>query len=105
MKTKSILLALLLLASTSAFAQTEVEIGYRFLELRGNEGVYRSQINEREGLILRAFTMTSANEGGLIERFRITGTDLGAGPFSTFRIEASKDSAYRFTLGYRSAEA
>ncbi|HUP47630.1 MAG TPA: hypothetical protein VNA04_02455 [Thermoanaerobaculia bacterium] len=98
-------LPLLLVAATAAAQTTEIEIGYRWLDLGGSEAMYRSQINERGGFILRAFTMTSAADSPLADRFRIDATDLGATPAGLLRLEAAKDGAYLLRLAYRAADA
>src|SRR5688500_14576059 len=93
-------LPLLLVAATarSEMIPFNLEIGYRWANVSGNEGVYRSQINEDSGLILRAFTMTAPG-------FRIDSSDVGASPTSSFRIEASQQGMYRLRLGYRRMDA
>jgi hypothetical protein len=66
----------MLLLAGAARAETipfNLEVGYRWVDVSGNEGVYKSQINEESGLILRAFSMTAPG-------FRIDSTDLGASP-------------------------
>ena len=71
------LLLLLLLMTTAATAQTippaDIEIGYRWLDLKGSEAMYRTQINERSGLLLRALSVSAPD-------FRIDASDLGVGP-------------------------
>jgi hypothetical protein len=86
----------------------EVEIGFRTLNISGNQDMYRSQINERTGLLLRSFTLLSADGGGsarFIDRLRVDASELGAGPAGSLRIEADKADAYRFRLGYRHSNA
>jgi len=60
--------------------------------------MYRSQINERQGLLLRALTVTAPD-------FRIDASDLGVGPAGTLRVETGKADLYRFRLGFRRADA
>jgi hypothetical protein len=82
----------------------DLEIGFRFLALSGSDAMYRTQINERNGLLLRNFNLaTSDFDGGttLVDRFRIDATDLGTGPAGSLRIEADRAGAYRLRLGYR----
>lgn len=59
MKTSAFWLALpLLLVSFGAFAQStpiDLEIGYRWTEVDGNEDLYKTQINEDDGILIRAF--------------------------------------------------
>jgi hypothetical protein len=96
-------LALLLVAGTARaeVLPFDLEVGYRWLSLSGNEGMYRTQINERSGLLIRAFTMTSPTP--FADRFRVDVSDLGVGPAGGFRLEADRRDLYRFRLGYRSA--
>lgn len=97
-------LALTLLAA-AVFAQAnELEIGIRWLDLSGSEAVYRSQVNEREGFVLRSFAFVS-DQSGLYDRFRLDASDLGTTPAGAFRLSAEKDGAYRLRLGYRTADA
>jgi hypothetical protein len=98
----------LLLAALGARAQTlpsEIEVGYRWTSIDGNNLLYRSQINEQSGLLLRVFSLSGADEKGLIEQYRIDANDLGAGPSGLFRMQAEKSGAYKFNLRYRQADA
>ncbi|HET7433423.1 MAG TPA: hypothetical protein VFN10_01785 [Thermoanaerobaculia bacterium] len=95
------LLLVLCLGAVNLAAQTmpvDVEIGYRWTDISGNENVYRTQINEDEGLLLRALTLATQD-------LRIDVSDLGAGPAGSLRLEARRDGLYRFTLRYRKADA
>ena len=52
----------LCLSALTLSAQTlpiDVEIGYRFTDVSGNENTYRTQINEDEGLLIRALTIAA----------------------------------------------
>jgi hypothetical protein len=96
----------------AAHAQTippfDLEIGYRWLDLKGDTGMYRTQINERSGLLIRTFTLgTSDFEGhtSLVDRFRVDVSDLGVGPAESLRMEASRSGAYRLRFGYRATNA
>jgi len=59
----------LLLFSAAAVAQSqtlppfELEVGYRWLSLKGNDGMYRTQINERSGFLIRDFSLTTTSVG------------------------------------------
>lgn len=76
----------------------DVEIGYRWTDVSGNENVYRTQINEEEGLLIRALTLATQD-------LRVDVSDLGAGPAGALRLQARRDGAYRFNLRYRKADA
>ncbi|HEY6893280.1 MAG TPA: hypothetical protein VI258_03865, partial [Rhodanobacteraceae bacterium] len=95
------------LAAAPLFAQTpplDIEAGFRFLDLKGNSDMYRSQINERSGFLIRSLTL-AGNEGTFADFYRVDVSDLGVGPAGSLRVEAGKSSLYRFTLAYRQMNA
>jgi hypothetical protein len=109
---RSRFLALPLLAlALSAGAQSapyEIELGLQTVNVSGNEDMYRTQINERSGLVLRSFTLlTPGAEGGsgLFDRLRVDASDFGAGPGGSLRVEADKAGVWRLRLGYRHSDA
>jgi hypothetical protein len=87
----------------------DLEIGFRTLNVSGNKGMYRTQINEQSGLLVRSFTLLTTDLGGgssrLFDRFRVDASDLGAGPSGSLRIEADKSDRYHFRLAYRHSNA
>jgi hypothetical protein len=86
----------------------DLEAGYRWLDLKGSSQMYRTQVNERGGLLIRSFTMSTSDFEGhtsLVDRFRIDASDLGSGPAQSFRLEASRAGTYKLRFGYRSADA
>jgi len=94
----------LLLITLSASAQTfpiEIEAGYRWTDVSGNEQLYRTQIDERSGFIIRTLSFFTPTKG-FTDHVRVDATDLGAGPASALRIETGRADAYRLRLGYRS---
>jgi hypothetical protein len=109
MKTLRITLASLcffLLAALPAGAAVipfDLEIGYRWYDVSGNDLVYRSQINERSGFLVRAFTMATNDLGG--SDFRVDVSDFGSGPASALRIESGRAGGYRLRVGYRRLDA
>jgi hypothetical protein len=96
----------ILLFALAAGAQTsvpiEIEAGYRWSNVDGNEDLYRTQIDERSGFVLRAFTFFTPASSGFTDHVRIDATDLGVGPASSLRIETGKADLYKLRLGYRS---
>src|SRR6266511_4015961 len=93
----------LLVVAAAALAQTpiDIEVGYRLTNIGGNEDMYRTQINERSGFLIRAFTMQGVSETSLVEHFRIDANDLGTGPAGVLRLDAGKSGKYRVRLCYR----
>ncbi|HUP45902.1 MAG TPA: hypothetical protein VM779_10365 [Thermoanaerobaculia bacterium] len=100
----SLAFAMLLLAGGARAQTAEIEIGYRWLDLDGSEAMYRTQINERSGFVLRAFTMLSSSESAAADRFRIDAVDLGSSPSGALRLEAERDGSYLLRIGYRAAD-
>ena len=80
----------------------DLEVGYRWLSLSGNEDMYRTQINERSGLLIRSFSLTSSDADG--GRYRLEASDLGTGPAGALHFVTERRGLYRFTLGYRRAD-
>ena len=99
------LLGALLLAPAAASGQAiplDLELGYRFVDVEGNEDMYRSQINEREGLLLRSLTFSTGTVGGsFLDFLRVDAADLGIGPAGRFRLETGKSGTYRLRVDYR----
>src|SRR4051794_34377878 len=104
------LLMLVLLAFT-AQAQTvpfALEAGYRWLDLKGSSDMNRTQINERSGLLIRSFTLSTSDFEGhtsLVDRFRIDMNDFGSGPAQSVRIQADRNQWFQLRFGYRGTEA
>jgi hypothetical protein len=82
----------------------DIEVGYRFLTLSGSEESYRSQINEREGFLVRSIHIGEDGKTDgfpVLDRLRIDGSDLGAGPAGSLRLDAGLTGAYRLRASYR----
>ena len=100
-------LAATLLSAGVARAQAipfDLEVGYRFLDVIGSEESYRSQINERQGFLVRGVHLgTDGKTDGfpIVDHLRIDGSDLGAGPAGSLYLDAGLTGAYRLRLSYR----
>ncbi len=105
MTIRRIFALLLFTAATAGQAQVapwDFEAGYRWLNLKGSPGMYRTQVNEREGFLIRSFNL--ATTGPNMDRLVVHVSDFGTSPAGSLRLEACKQDLYRFTLGYRSAD-
>lgn len=81
------------------------ELGYRFAEIGGNEGKYRSDVNYRNGIRLlnSALSVHSLNgRGHWFDEIVLNTSGLGNDPYqsATFRIQ--KNRLYRYDLLWRS---
>lgn len=100
------LLALVLTVGLQAqMPPLELELGFRFVDVDGNEEMYRTQIDEEEGVLLRYFTLRSTDERGLFDYYRVDASDLGAGPAGSLRFEAGRSGLYKTRLFYRRADS
>jgi hypothetical protein len=94
-------LALLMIAAAAVAADpvpVSFEFGYRFVNQDGNAAMYRTQINERSGFIIRAFAYNAPD-------LRITGSDIGAGPASVLRLQSGREGAYKLDFSYVSHDS
>ncbi|HEV2719385.1 MAG TPA: hypothetical protein VG323_05165 [Thermoanaerobaculia bacterium] len=94
----------MLLLAAAAFAQTpvDVEAGYRWTKVSGNEDMYRTQVNERSGFLIRALTWQGiGSDTSIADHFRVDASDFGTGPAGSLRLDAGKSGKYRLRLGYR----
>ncbi len=97
-------------ASAAAFAAdppaVDVELGYRFVDVSGNEDMYRSQINEKEGFLLRSLSLSTGGPAGagLFDQVRLDASDLGAGPAGFLRLQAGLAGKYDLQFTYRRTE-
>jgi hypothetical protein len=97
-----LVLALGTAASLAAQEVPEFELGYRFVDVSGNEQMYRSQINDRPGVLLHMLSWSSkAPFDGIFDFARIDASDLGAGPAGSFRLTAGQVNTYRLTFSWR----
>jgi len=82
----------------------DLEVGYRFLDVIGSEESYRSQINEREGFLVRGIHLgTEGKSDGfpILDHLRIDGSDLGVGPAGSLSVDAAYTGVYRLRVSYR----
>ena len=82
----------------------DLEMGYRFVDVSGNEQMYRSQINEREGFLLRSFLVTAPGPTSFFDTFRVDASDLGAGPAGSLNVRSGLSGKYDLQLSYRRTE-
>lgn len=93
-----------LLSAASLTAQAvpvEVEVGYRWLDVTGNSDLYRTQVNDRPGLLLRSFLYDSHGPAGGLDFFRVDASDLGAGPSGSLRLSGGRTGLFRLDFTYR----
>jgi hypothetical protein len=91
-----------------ADAQTtfsDLEIGYQWIEIEGNEEMYRTQLNEDDGFVLRDLSLLvvdTEGESSLYDRFRIDASGFGGSPSGRLQLTSSLANYYRLRLLYQS---
>jgi hypothetical protein len=104
----ALLLALGWTASANAQStQFTLELGAQWVNVSGNDGVYRTQVNEKQGVVLHSFSLTNFDTSSgskLMDRLRIDASDLGATTQGSFRLEAGLAHAYTLRLAYHHME-
>jgi hypothetical protein len=101
----ALVLAPALFAQTTATSESvpvEFELGYRFVNVSGNDDMYRTQINERPGVLLRSLTWASTKPlDGVLDYFRIDASDVGAGPAGMLKLAAGQVDRFRLDFSWR----
>ncbi|HUO85068.1 MAG TPA: porin [Thermoanaerobaculia bacterium] len=85
----------------------DLEVGFRWLDVDGNEDVYKTQINEDDGFLLRSFTLLTNDfntNSDWLDHVRIDVSELGAGPAGFLRLQAGRADRYELKLTWRQAE-
>lgn len=86
--------------------QFDLGLGYQWLDVSGNEDVYRTQSGEKEGALLDSLTLvltdTQGNRG--YDQLRLTAAGIGASPDSRFRIDIGLHKVYSVRLNITRAD-
>ncbi len=83
----------------------DLEVGYRFVDVSGNEQEYRTQINDRQGFLLRSLDYTSEGAlGRMLDYFHVDASDIGAGPAGQLRLQAGATDLYKLTFTWRETD-
>ena len=98
-----------LLAVTPLAAQTvqlDLGLGYQWLDVTGNEDVYRTQTRQQDGAILDSLSLLilEPKGQGLFDRIRFDAAGFGASPDTRVRLQAGLAGVYSLRLGYSRVE-
>ena len=95
--TSAAIIALLGLVAGPCAAQSthfDVEVGYQTVNVDGDENLYRTQINQDDGFVLRGLSINHIDptgEAGFVDNFRIDAAGFGGNPAGTFRLRTLED--------------
>lgn len=114
MTTQRLVLAALLVAvgtwTPVAVAQTtsvDVELGYQIVDVDGNQDMYRTQLNQDDGVVLGDLDVAVIDTDGsigLFDRLRVSAAGFGGNPAGHFRLTSDLDGLYSLTIDYRQFE-
>ena len=83
------------------------ETGYRFYTVDGNEGMYRSNVNYRNGLRLLAGSLTAnskTGKGKYFDEVVLNVQGLGSDPYQFSLLRLQKNKLYRYDFLWRSSD-
>jgi hypothetical protein len=86
----------------------DIEFGFQTVDVNGNEDMYRTQINEDDGFVLRNFMFTMVDpsgDAGIADRLRIDASGFGGSPAGRFRLDMGLGDIYRLQLFYQELQA
>lgn len=98
-------------ASSIVAAQSttfDIEVGYQSVDVNGNEDMYRTQVNEDDGFVLRNFSLNfvdASGDAGIVDRLRIDASGFGGNPAGRFRLDMGLRDIYRLHLFYQELQA
>lgn len=107
--TSPLLLLTAVAMAVPAAAQTlqyEVAAGYQWLEVMGNDELFRTQTGEKDGFRLDALNLLVVDTKGALafDRLRVTAAGLGASPDSRLSLQASRAGVYTLRLAWSRAD-
>lgn len=97
--------------ATPGFAQStffDFEVGYQQVDVEGNEDMFRTQINQDDGFVLRGFSVNyidPSGGAGFADRLRIDASGFGGSPAGRFRLDMGLGTTYRLFVFYQELES
>lgn len=83
----------------------DLEFGYRWVDVSGNERMYRTQINDRAGFLLRSLDYTSDGPlGRFLDTLHVDASDIGAGPAGQLRLQAGQQNLFKLAFSWRQTD-
>ena len=83
------------------------ETGYRFADISGNHGKYRSDVNYGNGIRLLGSSLTAHSKdgrGGYFDELVLTTQGLGNDPYQTALLRIQKNKLYRYDFLWRESQ-
>ena len=104
--------ALLLIVGVAEKARAQstsfdIEAGYQWVDISGNEDMYRTQVNQDDGFVLGNFSLHFVDPSGdasFVDDLRIRAAGFGGNPAGRFRLQMGLGTSYRLRLFYNRFE-
>ncbi len=85
--------------------QFDLGLGYQWLDVSGNQDMYRTHTGDKDGLLLDSLSVTVAGgKDGMFDRLRVEAAGIGASPDNRFRIQIDRSKLFNFQLSYSRAD-
>ncbi len=97
----------ILAASSMAVAQStsfDIELGYQNVDVNGSEDMFKTQINQDSGFVLRNLSINfidPTGESGFADRLRVDASGFGGSPAGRLRLDMGRSQTYRLRLFYQ----
>jgi len=88
-------------AQSTAF---DIELGYQNVDVNGNEDMFKTQINQDSGFVLRNLSINfidPSGDSGFADRLRVDASGFGGNPAGRLRFDMGRDGTYRLRLFYQ----
>ncbi len=100
------ILTVVVAAGSPLRAQTslvDLEVGYQWVEVSGNDDMYRTQLNDDDGFVLRNLSVNLIDTGdsaGIYDRFRLDASGFGGSPAGKLGLRADLGDVYSLRVSY-----
>jgi hypothetical protein len=82
----------------------DIELGYQNVDVNGNEDMFKTQINQDSGFVLRNLKINfidPSGESSFADRLRIDASGFGGNPAGRLRLDMGRDNTYRLRFFYQ----
>ena len=100
----SLLLAVAAVPAVAGDFSYDIEAGYQWVDVTGNEDMYRTQVNQEDGFVLGDLSILSIEpDGGFYDRLRLDASGFGGNPSGRLAFDLGLGTVYNLQLRYLQA--
>lgn len=82
----------------------DIEAGYQWVDVTGNEDMYRTQVDQEDGFVLGDLSILSIDpQGGFYDRLRLDASGFGGDPSGRLAFDLGLGKVYNLQLRYLQA--